>query len=99
MEQSSNVDNIATCMRYAFMHPAVRYGLGLLYVQINYSSAELAVEWLMAHPEDPAAASSTAADATAKDADEDAIKKQVMDVLGPDETPPERLEVRLHLLC
>lgn len=64
----------------------------LWHLQINYSSAELAVEWLMSHPEDPAAASS-AADATGKDADEDALKKQVMDVLGAGETPPERVEV------
>ena len=51
----------------------------------------------MSHPEDPAAASSTA-DAGVKDADEEAMKKQVMDVLGPDATPPERLEVCFVLL-
>ena len=93
----------STTLLHACAMPSCTLQLHMVWMccmlQINYSSAELAVEWLMAHPEDPAAASSTAADASAKDADEDAIKKQVMDVLGPDETPPEKLEVWLHLLC
>lgn len=46
----------------------------------------------MSHPEDPAAASS-AAEATTKYADEDALKKQVTSLLGPGEAPPQTVEV------
>lgn len=89
-------------------HSSAEQYLSCIYccwLQINYSSAELAVEWLMSHPEDPAAASS-AADAGTKIADEEAVKNQVMDVLGPNETPPQSVEVcfvlllvALHLHC
>lgn len=61
-----------------------------VYTQIGYSSAELAVEWLMAHPEDPAAAGAGAADPASK-ADDEAVKKQLMASLGTDELP--KLEV------
>ena len=63
-------------------------------LQIGYSSAELAVEWLMAHPEEPAAANAGAADNASKDEDE-AVKKQLMASLGTDQVP--KLEVILHL--
>ena len=59
-------------------------------LQIGYSSAELAVEWLMAHPEEPAAADAAAGDSSSKGEDE-AIKKQLMESLGADEVP--KLEV------
>lgn len=60
--------------------------------QIGYSSAELAVEWLMAHPEEPAAADAAAGDSSSKGEDE-AIKKQLMESLGADEVP------KLEVLC
>lgn len=49
----------------------------------------------MTHPEEPAAVG-TAAD-TSKDAD-DAVKKQLMDVLEADEAPPARVEVRNYFV-
>ena len=61
-----------------------------VYMQIGYGSAELAVEWLMAHPEDPAAAGAGAANPASK-ADDEAVKKQLMASLGTDEIP--KLEV------
>lgn len=62
-------------------------------LQIGYSSAELAVEWLMAHPEEPASADA-AADENASKAEDEAVKKQLMATLGTDEVP--KLEVLLH---
>lgn len=62
-------------------------------LQIGYSSAELAVEWLMAHPEEPASADAAAAENASK-AEDEAVKKQLMATLGTDEVP--KLEVTLH---
>ncbi len=62
-------------------------------LQIGYSSAELAVEWLMSHSEEPVAADAGATDAASKDEDE-AVKKQLMASLGTDELP--KLEVFMH---
>lgn len=67
-----------------------------LLLQIGYSSAELAVEWLMAHPEEPASADAAAAKNASK-AEDEAVKKQLMATLGTDEVP--KLEVTLHASC
>lgn len=56
-------------------------------LQIGYSSAELAVEYLMNHPEEPAAADAGAANTASKDEDE-AVKKQLMASLETDQVPP-----------
>ena len=61
-------------------------------LQIGYSSAELALEWLVSHPEEPATADAAGADTASKDEDE-AVKKQLMASLGSDEVP--QLEVCL----
>ena len=66
-------------------------GVSVLFPQIGYSSAELAVEWLMSHPEEPAASDASAADTASKD-DDEAVKKQLMASLGTDDVP--QLEVR-----
>ncbi|KAL0033594.1 hypothetical protein WJX79_006288 [Trebouxia sp. C0005] len=56
------------------------------------SSAELAIEWLMTHPEEPGAADAGATDTASKDEDE-AVKKQLIASLGTDEVP--KLEAML----
>ncbi|DBB00800.1 TPA: hypothetical protein ACH3X1_000730 [Trebouxia sp. C0004] len=50
------------------------------------SSAELAIEWLMTHPEEQGTADAAAADTASKDEDE-AVKKQLIASLGTDEVP------------
>ena len=65
-------------------------------LQIGYSSAELALEWLVSHPEEPATADAAGADTASKDEDE-AVKKQLMASLGSDEVP--QLEVCLPVRC
>ncbi len=61
-------------------------------MQFGNSSAELAIEWLMTHPEEPGAAAAVATDTASKEEDE-AVKKQLIASLGTDEVP--KLEVGL----
>ena len=60
--------------------------------QIGYNSAELAIEWLTTHPEQPGIAAAAPTDNAAKD-DDEAVKKQLIASLGSDEVP--KLEVSI----
>ena len=61
-------------------------------MQFGNSSAEVAIEWLMTHPEEPGAAAAGATD-TASTEEDEAVKKQLIASLGTDEVP--KLEVGL----